>query len=128
MSALQYEDEPVPGYPLPIRPGHSSPGRLERVLRDGHFAVTSELMVMSMRSTQPMAVVLIVIWAAWRCAHYSHDSVTRSSCKYRVAIKTVLLSKATYSVVRRWVCATCSCFPAMEFKPVITHRQNPFSI
>jgi len=43
MSALQYEDEPVPGYPLPIRPGHSSPGRLERVLRDGHFAVTSEL-------------------------------------------------------------------------------------
>jgi len=39
----KYDDEPVPGYPLPIRPGHSSPGRLERVLRDGHFAVTSEL-------------------------------------------------------------------------------------
>ncbi|MEE9332531.1 MAG: methylenetetrahydrofolate reductase [Granulosicoccaceae bacterium] len=38
-----YEDEPVPGYPLPIREGHTSPGRLERVLRDGHFAVTSEL-------------------------------------------------------------------------------------
>lgn len=38
-----YEDEPAPGYPLPIRPGHSSPGRLERVLREGHFAVTSEL-------------------------------------------------------------------------------------
>ena len=38
-----FEDEPVPGYPLPILPGHSSPGRFERVLRAGHFAVTSEL-------------------------------------------------------------------------------------
>lgn len=36
-------DEPVPGYPLPILPGHSSPGRFERVLRTGHFVVTSEL-------------------------------------------------------------------------------------
>ena len=38
-----FEDEPVPGYPLPLLPGHQSPGRLERVLRAGHFAVTSEL-------------------------------------------------------------------------------------
>jgi methylenetetrahydrofolate reductase (NADPH) len=38
-----FEDEPVPGYPLPIRPGHTSPGRFERVLRAGHFAVTTEL-------------------------------------------------------------------------------------
>ena len=38
-----YEDEPVPGYPMPVREGHSSPGRFERVLRDGHFAVTTEL-------------------------------------------------------------------------------------
>lgn len=35
--------EPVPGYPLSVLPGHSSPGRFERVLRAGHFAVTSEL-------------------------------------------------------------------------------------
>lgn len=35
--------DPVPGYPLPILPGHSSPGRLERMLRAGHFVVTSEL-------------------------------------------------------------------------------------
>ena len=33
-----FEDEPVPGYPLPILPGHTSPGRLERVLRAGAFA------------------------------------------------------------------------------------------
>jgi methylenetetrahydrofolate reductase (NADPH) len=38
-----FDDEPVPGYPLPILPGHTSPGRLERVLRAGAFAVTAEL-------------------------------------------------------------------------------------
>ncbi len=40
---MRFEDEPVPGYPLPILPGHTSPGRLERLLRAGQFAVTSEL-------------------------------------------------------------------------------------
>ena len=40
---MKFEDEPVPGYPLPILPGHTSPGRLERVLRAGQFAVTCEL-------------------------------------------------------------------------------------
>jgi methylenetetrahydrofolate reductase (NADPH) len=40
---VKFEDEPVPGYPLPILPGHTSPGRLERVLRRGAFAVTTEL-------------------------------------------------------------------------------------
>jgi len=38
-----FEDEPVPGYPLPILSGHVSPGRFERVLRAGTFAVTTEL-------------------------------------------------------------------------------------
>ena len=40
---MKFADEPVPGYPLPILPGHTSPGRLERVLRAGQFAVTTEL-------------------------------------------------------------------------------------
>jgi len=40
---MKFEDEPVPGYPLPIRPGHTSPGRFERVLRAGAFAITAEL-------------------------------------------------------------------------------------
>jgi len=40
---MMFEDEPVPGYPLPILPGHVSPGRFERVLRAGVFAVTTEL-------------------------------------------------------------------------------------
>ena len=38
-----FDDEPVPGYSLPILPGHVSPGRLERVLRAGRFAVTAEI-------------------------------------------------------------------------------------
>jgi methylenetetrahydrofolate reductase (NADPH) len=40
---VRFEDEPVPGYPLPILPGHTSPGRFERVLRAGRFAITTEL-------------------------------------------------------------------------------------
>jgi len=40
---MKFDDEPVPGYSLPILPGHSSPGRLERVLRAGKFAVTTEI-------------------------------------------------------------------------------------
>jgi methylenetetrahydrofolate reductase (NADPH) len=40
---MNFDDEPVPGYPLPILPGHTSPGRFERVLRAGQFAVTTEL-------------------------------------------------------------------------------------
>jgi len=40
---VQFEDEPVPGQPFAIRPGHSSGGRLERLLRAGVFAVTAEL-------------------------------------------------------------------------------------
>jgi methylenetetrahydrofolate reductase (NADPH) len=37
------ENKPVPGYSLPLLPGHVSPGRLERLLRAGTFAITSEI-------------------------------------------------------------------------------------
>lgn len=40
---MRFADEPVPGFQLPMLPGHSSPGRLERVLRAGGFAVTAEI-------------------------------------------------------------------------------------
>ncbi len=40
---MRFDDEPIAGENLPIRPGHSSPGRLERVLREGVFAVTTEI-------------------------------------------------------------------------------------
>lgn len=38
-----FDDEPNLGENLPVLPGHYSGGRLERVLRAGHFAVTSEM-------------------------------------------------------------------------------------
>ncbi|MEM8497039.1 MAG: methylenetetrahydrofolate reductase [Pseudomonadota bacterium] len=40
---MRFEDEPDPGESLPILPGHVSPGRFERVLRAGAFAVTAEI-------------------------------------------------------------------------------------
>jgi len=41
---MKFADEPViTGDNLPILPGHCSPGRLERVLRAGGFAITAEL-------------------------------------------------------------------------------------
>jgi methylenetetrahydrofolate reductase (NADPH) len=40
---MKFTDEPAIGENLPILPGHVSPGRLERVLRTGAFAVTTEL-------------------------------------------------------------------------------------
>ena len=38
-----FDDEPAIGENLPILPRHTSSGRLERVLRAGHFAVTAEM-------------------------------------------------------------------------------------
>lgn len=40
---MLFDDEPIAGENLPILPGHVSPGRLERVLRAGVFAVTTEI-------------------------------------------------------------------------------------
>ena len=40
---MLFDDEPVAGERLPILPRHVSPGRLERVLRAGNFAVTAEI-------------------------------------------------------------------------------------
>ena len=41
---LNFDDIPDdPSLPMPILPGHVSAGRLERVLRAGAFAVTSEM-------------------------------------------------------------------------------------
>lgn len=40
---MTFDDEPDVGENLPILPGHVSPGRLERILRAGIFAVTAEI-------------------------------------------------------------------------------------
>lgn len=43
IESSRFANEQVPGYSLRILPGHVSPGRLERVLRAGHFAITTEI-------------------------------------------------------------------------------------
>ena len=40
---MYFDDEPNPGENLPILDAHTSPGRFERVLRAGKFAVTAEI-------------------------------------------------------------------------------------
>jgi methylenetetrahydrofolate reductase (NADPH) len=40
---MRHEEEPGGGENLPIRPGHVSPGRFERLLREGVFTVTAEI-------------------------------------------------------------------------------------
>ncbi|HEY5701788.1 MAG TPA: methylenetetrahydrofolate reductase [Gammaproteobacteria bacterium] len=40
---MTWNDEPTPGEPLRVLPGHVSSGRFERVLRAGKFAVSAEL-------------------------------------------------------------------------------------
>jgi methylenetetrahydrofolate reductase (NADPH) len=40
---MSFQDEEFAGEHLPIRPGHVSPGRLERLLREGIFAITTEI-------------------------------------------------------------------------------------
>ena len=41
---MKFDDEPLfLGENLPQRAGHDSPGRLERILRAGAFAVTAEI-------------------------------------------------------------------------------------
>lgn len=40
---MKFDDEPAPGESLPILPEHTSPGRFERILRAGRFAVTAEI-------------------------------------------------------------------------------------
>jgi methylenetetrahydrofolate reductase (NADPH) len=40
---VTFDDEPPPGENLPVLSGHTSPGRFERILRAGKFAVTAEI-------------------------------------------------------------------------------------
>ena len=40
---VKFDDEPLPGENLPVLSGHTSPGRFERILRAGKFAVTAEI-------------------------------------------------------------------------------------
>ena len=115
---MKFEDEPVPGYPLPILPGHTSPGRFERVLRAGQFAVTSELAppdsadpedvfrrarvfhgyVDAINATDGSGANCHMSSLAVRAPCSTRASATRRSCRYPVsATRTGSPSRATSS-------------------------------
>ena len=121
--AMKFEDEPVPGYPLPILPGHTSPGPLRaraarRAVRGDDRARPARTpptrrtstaahgcsMARSMRSTPPTAAAPTATCRAWRCARCSPGSATRPimqiSCrdKNRIAIQGDILGGAAMGV------------------------------
>jgi 5,10-methylenetetrahydrofolate reductase len=91
-----------PGAPLPRLPGHSSDGRLERVLRSGRFAVTAELNPPDSadpREVYDRALVLAEVCDAINAVDASGAHVHMSS----VGICS-LLTRAGYAVVMQIAC------------------------
>ncbi|MGH6932263.1 MAG: methylenetetrahydrofolate reductase [Dongiaceae bacterium] len=91
-----------PGAPLPPLPGHSSDGRLERVLRSGRFAVTAELNPPDSadpREVYERAVVLSEVCDAINAVDASAANTHMSS----VGICS-LLTRAGYAVVMQIAC------------------------
>ena len=99
MSLRQYVD---PGDPLPPIAGHSSRGRLERLLREGKFAVTAELNPPDSADPQEVydrALVLSEVCDAINATDASGANVHMSS----VGICS-LLTRAGYAVVMQISC------------------------
>lgn len=91
-----------PGAPLPVLPGHSSRGRLERVLRSGRFAVTAELNPPDSadpREVYERALVLSEVCDAINATDASGANTHMSS----VGICS-LLTRAGYAVVMQISC------------------------
>ncbi len=91
-----------PGAPLPVLPGHSSRGRLERVLRSGKFAVTAELNPPDSadpREVYERALVLSEVCDAINATDASGANTHMSS----VGICS-LLTRAGYAVVMQISC------------------------
>jgi len=88
--------------PLPPRPGHSSNGRLERVLRSGRFAVTAELNPPDSadpRDVYERAMVLSEVCDAINATDASGANVHMSS----IGI-SALLARAGYAAVMQVSC------------------------
>jgi 5,10-methylenetetrahydrofolate reductase len=91
-----------PAAPLPSLPGHSSRGRLERVLRDGKFAVTAELNPPDSADPEEVyerALVLSEVCDAINATDASGANTHMSS----VGISS-LLTRAGYAVVMQISC------------------------
>jgi len=95
-------DNPAAGHFLPLEPGHSSPGRLEKLLRAGEFTVTAELSPPD--SSDPQEV-----FDKARIFHGSVDAMNATdgsgaNCHMSSVAVCAILRRANYSVVMQVSC------------------------
>ena len=99
---MRFEDEPTPGENLPVLPGHVSPGRLERVLRSGTFAVTAE--VAPPDSTEPDDVYSrAAIFDGWVDAINATDG-SGGNCHMSSVGVCSLLTRHGYAMILQMTC------------------------
>ena len=99
---MSFEDEPSSGENLPILPGHSSPGRLERVLRAGHFAVTAEMAPPD--SADPMEVYEQAALFDGVADAINATDGSGANCHMSSVAVCALLSRIGYSMVMQISC------------------------
>jgi methylenetetrahydrofolate reductase (NADPH) len=95
-------ENPAAGHFLPLDPGHSSPGRLERLLRSGEFTVTAEL-------SPPDSSDPAEVYAKARIFHGSVDAINATdgsgaNCHMSSVAVCAILRRANYSAVMQVSC------------------------
>ncbi len=91
-----------PSAPLPALPGHSSGGRLERILRQGRFAVTAELNPPD--SADPREVYDRALVLAEVCDAINATDASGANCHMSSVGICSLLTRAGYAVIMQISC------------------------
>jgi 5,10-methylenetetrahydrofolate reductase len=91
-----------PSAPLPTLPGHSSDGRLERVLRQGRFAVTAELNPPD--SADPRDVYERALVLSEVCDAINATDASGANCHMSSVGICSLLTRAGYAVIMQISC------------------------
>ena len=91
-----------PSAPLPLLPGHSSGGRLERVLRLGRFAVTAELNPPD--SADPRDVYERALVLSEGCDAINATDASGANCHMSSVGICSLLTRAGYAVIMQISC------------------------
>ncbi len=91
-----------PAAPLPLLPGHSSGGRLERVLRLGRFAVTAELNPPD--SSDPRDVYERALVLSEVCDAINATDASGANCHMSSVGICSLLTRAGYAVIMQISC------------------------
>jgi len=99
---MPFADEPAVGENLPILPGHVSPGRLERVLRAGEFAVTTELAPPD--SADPLEVYRRAVMFDGAVDAVNATDGSGANCHMSSVAVCALLSHKGYSSVLQIAC------------------------